>query len=112
MKNDSVYLEQIGDCVKKIKDFTKGMDSAQFSKDAKTQSAVIMQLTLIGELAKKISQETRSKINLPWKEITGFRDRAIHDYYQIDLEIVWQTITEDLGLVTKAIKGAYGRHTR
>ncbi len=65
--------------------------------------AVIMQLTLIGELSKKVSQDIKTKIELPWKEIAGFRDRAIHDYYQIDLQIVWQTINEDLNILTDAI---------
>jgi uncharacterized protein with HEPN domain len=55
-----------------------------------------MQLALIGELAKRVSAETKSAVNVPWKEIAGFRDRAIHDYYQIDLKIAWETITLDL----------------
>ena len=104
MKSEQVYLEQIKDSVKKIRAFTNGMNYKQFSVDQKTQSAVIMQLTLIGELAKKLSQETRSKIDLPWREITGFRDRAIHDYYQIDVGIVWQTVTDDLNILDNAIK--------
>ena len=63
-----------------------------------------MQLALLGELAKKISKETQSQIDLPWKDITAFRNRAIHDYYQLDLEIVWQTIIEDLLIIQKNIK--------
>jgi len=55
-----------------------------------------MQLALIGELAKRVSDATRQQIDLPWKDIAGFRDRAIHDYYNIDLEVVWATILEDL----------------
>ena len=55
-----------------------------------------MQLTLIGELAKKISDETRSTSAIHWKEMAGFRDRAIHDYYRIDVQVVWDTIVGDL----------------
>lgn len=99
MKNDNVYLEQILDSARKIRDFVNGFDKKRFYTDQKTQSAVIMQLALIGELARKISDETRSNISLPWKDIVGFRDRAIHDYYQIDLEIVWATIPEDLEIL-------------
>lgn len=109
MKNDKVYLEQILDSVNKILVFTKGFDYDGFSLDQKTQSAVIMQLTLIGELSKKLSKETKLKIELPWKEIAGFRDRAIHDYYQIDLIVVWETINEDLKILSGAIsKFLYG----
>jgi len=96
MKKDSVYIEQILEASGKIKKFTEGYSREAFFKDQKTQSAVIMQLALIGELAKKISETAKSTIDLPWKDIAGFRDRAIHDYYQVDLNVVWDTITMDL----------------
>lgn len=95
MKSDRVYCEQIVDAVEKIRQFVYGIDKDAFLKDQKTQSAVIMQLALIGELAKRVSPDTKSAVNVPWKEIAGFRDRAIHDYYQIDLQIAWDTITLD-----------------
>lgn len=104
MKDDRVYLEQIVECTDNIRDFVRGMDNAAFLKDRKTQSAVIMQLALIGELAKRISVTGRSSIAVPWKEITGFRDRAIHDYYQIDLQVAWDTIALDLEPLAKAIR--------
>lgn len=103
MKSDTVYLEQIKEAITKIKSFTEGFDYDQFVNDQKTQSAVIMQLMLIGELAKKVSKKTQSKIDLPWKDIAGFRDRAIHDYYRIDLSIVWKTIEDDINILEKAI---------
>ena len=84
------------DAVLKIEEFTAGMTKEKFLADAKTQSATILQLVLVGELAKKVTQETKEKVSLPWKDITGFRDRAIHDYYQIDLDIVCGTIMTDL----------------
>ena len=80
------------------------MNKAAFLKDQKTQSAVIMQLALIGELAKKVSAPTKRSIKVPWKEIAGFRDRAIHDYYQIDLQVAWDTITLDLEPLEKALR--------
>jgi len=104
MKSDDVYLKQILDAVIKIKLFVSGVNSSQFLTDQKTQSAVIMQLALIGELSKKISINTQSQIDLPWKDIAGFRDRAIHDYYQIDLGIVWETISADIPILKKAIE--------
>lgn len=103
MKSDRVYLEQIIESVGKIKDFTDDYDQQKFQEDQKTQSAVIMQLALIGELAKKVSKETQSAVALPWRDIAGFRDRAIHDYFQIDLEIVWATIQSDLQILEKEI---------
>ncbi len=103
MKNDNVYLKQILDATGKIKQFVHGIQHKEFLSDQKTQSAVIMQLALIGELAKRISKSTQSSIDLPWKDIAGFRNRAIHDYYQIDVDIVWQTIIDDLPILEKVI---------
>lgn len=65
---------------------------------------MIMQLALIGELAKRVTKDTQSQIQLPWKDIAGFRDRAIHDYYQIDVEIVWQTTIDDLPVLKESIE--------
>jgi len=104
MKSDTVYLEQILESIGKIRQFVKGMDRDAFLKDQKTQSAVIMQLALIGELAKKVSAPTKEAVKIPWKEIAGFRDRAIHDYYQIDLQVAWDTITLDLEPLAKAVE--------
>lgn len=103
MKDDRVYLEQILECIKNIRDFTAGTDSAAFLRDRKTQSAVILQLALIGELAKRVSHAVKSEIDVPWKQISGFRDRAIHDYFQIDLQIAWDTIALDLEPLSAAL---------
>ena len=104
MKKDSVYIEQICDTISKIRSFVGAMSKEDFFNDQKTQSAIIMQLVLIGELAKKISDTTKQDIDLPWRDIAGFRDRAIHDYYQIDLEIVWNTTSSDLALLEEKLQ--------
>lgn len=104
MKDDRVYLQQILECVKNIREFVAGMNNAAFLQDRKTQSAVILQLALIGELAKRVSPTVKTAIPVPWKEIAGFRDRAIHDYFQIDLQIAWDTIALDLEPLAKAIR--------
>lgn len=104
MKKDSVYIGQMLESTGKIRSFIGEMTREQFLGDQKTQSAVIMQLALIGELAKKVSEPTKAKISLPWKDIAGFRDRAIHDYYQVDLDVVWSTVAGDLIVLEKALR--------
>ena len=104
MKSDRVYLEQMLESIEKIRQFTSDMDQAAFFKDQKTQSAVIMQLALIGEMAKRVSDQAKLTVNVPWKEIAGFRDRAIHDYYQIDLRVAWDTIKLDLEPLERALR--------
>lgn len=88
MKSDKLYLDQILDSIRKIESYASGFSKEEFMADEKTQSAVLLQLILIGEIAKKISDETKGKLNIPWKQIIGFRDRAIHNYFEIDLGIV------------------------
>lgn len=101
MKDDYVYINQILDAVSKIEKFTAGMNRDAFVQNQMAQSAVIMQLTLIGELVKNISSETKGNINLPWKDIAGFRDKAIHDYFGMDLKIVWETVISDVPILKK-----------
>ncbi len=96
MKDDSVYINQILESVGKIVSFTKELNRESFFADPKTQSAVIMQLLLIGEISKKISEKAKGAVALPWKDIAGFRDRAIHNYFEIDLDIVWNTLLSDI----------------
>ncbi len=103
MKSDEVYLKRILEAVDKVELFTAKMDKEIFISDAKTQSAVIMQLALIGELSKKISPETKTSINLPWKDIAGFRDRAIHDYFEVDIDVVWNTVLSDIVILKNKI---------
>ncbi len=106
MKDDSVYINQILDAVSKIEKFTDGMNQENFVKNQMAQSAVIMQLMLIGELVKKISTETKNNISLPWKDIAGFRDKAIHDYFGMDLNLVWNTVVSDIPILKKNLKAS------
>ncbi len=99
MNRDTAYLAYMCDAIRKIELFTDGMSSDAFFTDEKTQSAVMLQLMLLGEMAKKVSDATKVSIALPWKEIAGFRDRAIHDYYAMDLGIVWDTVIQDIPLL-------------
>lgn len=96
IKNDKVYTDQILDSIRKIELFVNGIDKENFIENSLVQSAVIMQLTLIGEVSKKVSEDTKKKVSLPWKEIAGFRDKAIHNYFDINLDVVWDTIIIDL----------------
>ena len=96
IKNDKVYTDQILDSIRKIELFVNGIDKENFSENQLVQSAVIMQLTLIGEVSKKISDDLKKTVALPWKEIAGFRDKAIHNYFDINLDVVWDTIIIDL----------------
>lgn len=102
MKSDRIYCQQILDAIAKAERFVAGLGKSEFTSNEMAQSAVIMQLAIIGELSKRLSAEFKTRLPLPWKQIAGFRDRAVHDYYQLDLEYVWLTIKEDLPLLKRA----------
>lgn len=102
-KNPDVYLSMIVDAIQKIRDFVQGVDHDAFMQDTKTQSATIMQLQVIGELAKKVPVHVREKIELPWKQITGMRDMISHDYFSLDLDLVWNILERRIGELEEKI---------
>jgi len=91
------YLQDILDALEKIERFTSGMSLKEFSGDDKTAFAVIRALEVIGEAAKKAPEPVRQRYPLiPWREMAATRDKLIHGYFGVDLEVVWKTIQQDL----------------
>lgn len=77
------------------------MDYETFSRDNKTVYAVIRAVEVIGEAAANVPDEIRSKYpSLPWRDIRGMRNKLVHQYFGINMEVVWQTIQEDLPMIT------------
>lgn len=69
------------------------------------QDAIVRNLEILGEAAKNIPEDIRSRYaDIPWKRIAGFRDIAIHDYFGVDLEIVWKILTEGIVAVKPALE--------
>ncbi len=103
MKDQRLYLVHIQECIEKIEKYTKEGESA-FSADYKTQDAVIRNFEIIGEAAKRLSDETRQLApNVPWKQFAGFRDVLIHQYDGIDMAEVWLTVANDLPALKEAV---------
>ena len=73
------------------------MQFEAFAKDDKTSFAVIRALEIIGEAARKIPKSFRSRYQaVPWQDMAGMRDKLIHDYFGVDLRVVWKTLQIDL----------------
>ena len=97
MKDVSVYLEHVIECIQRIEKFMKGMDKNKFLKDELVQSAVVRQIEVIGEAMKNIPPEFRKKYpNIEWKEIIGTRDKMIHHYFGVDLEFIFDIVKKDI----------------
>lgn len=108
MKPRRVYIDFLNDILEsteKIKQFTANTDFNHFKKDDKTSYAVIRAFEIIGEAAKEIPDEIKEKYaQLPWKEMTSMRDKLIHAYFGVDLEVVWKTIHEDIPALKQLIR--------
>ncbi len=97
MKDDSIYIDHILASIDRIINYISDLDLSTFLNDLKTQDAVVRQLEIIGEATKKISYEFRKdNPSIPWADMAGMRDRLIHDYIDVDFEIVWKTVTESI----------------
>lgn len=91
------YVQDIFDSINEIEDFINGMDFEEFIKDKKTINAVTRSVEVVGEAAKKIPKSLRDKYPMiPWKKMSGMRDKLIHEYFGIDLEILWKVAKEDM----------------
>lgn len=98
MKKDlTVYLNDILTSIEQIKEYQKELTKKKFTTDIKTQDAIIRRLEIIGEASRNLSQDEREKYSeIPWKEIIGTRDKLIHGYFYLDLDLVWEILSKDL----------------
>ena len=98
MKRD--YLDAVADildAIEKALSFCEGMTFKTFARDEKTVFAVTRAPELIGEATKKVPPSVRRKYpDIPWRDITGMRDKLVHEYFAVDLQTVWTTVREDL----------------
>ncbi|MBU1159894.1 DUF86 domain-containing protein [Patescibacteria group bacterium] len=91
------YINDIIDSIASIERFINDIDFDNFKNDEKTIYAVIRALEIIGESAKNISEDIKKKhTEIPWKNISGTRDKLIHEYFGVNKNVVWDTIKKDL----------------
>ncbi|MFO8009116.1 MAG: DUF86 domain-containing protein [Candidatus Brocadiia bacterium] len=91
------YIADILNAAREVEEFTEGMAFDAFVADKKTINAVIRSLEVMGEAAKRIPEEIRQRYpGVPWKQMAGMRDKLIHEYSGVDLQIVWGVVKEEL----------------
>ena len=109
MKDQRVYLLHAIDAVDAILSYTAAGRDAFFS-DAKTQDAVIRNIEIIGQAVKGLSDETRSlDPTVPWRQIAGMRDKLIHEYFGVDLALVWDVVERELPVLRPRLEQLSGR---
>jgi len=101
------YLQHIVEAIDRATGYVAGMDAAAFEQDTRTQDAVIRALQVVGEAANKArvadpTLQSRAP-EKPWDVMYGMRNRIVHDYFEIDLDVVWQTIQRDLPVLRPQI---------
>ncbi len=98
-------LNDILSAAKKAIEFVDGMAPGDLETDEKTEYAVIKALEIVGEAARRVPDSFRnSHPQIPWREMTGMRDKLVHDYFGVNLDVVWKTIHEDLPPLITALQ--------
>lgn len=100
-----ILLEEILEAIDLLQRYTAGLTLGLFTEDVEKQDSVTRRLEIIGEAAKGIPEDLRSKYpTVPWRDITGARDVLVHEYFRIDLEMAWDMVHEDLPALKQEVE--------
>src|SRR3989338_4693026 len=97
MKKDSIFLRHILDSILAIENAVRDISRDDFIESRLIQSAVMREIEIVGEAVKNLSHQLRNKYkDIPWTKIAGMRDKLVHHYFGVDLDIVWDTIEQKI----------------
>ena len=103
-KRDLVFIEHMLESINAIEDFSKGLTKEKLISSRLKQSALVREIEIIGEAVKNISNSLKEKYKeISWKEIIGTRDKMIHHYFGVDLDIVLGIIKYDIPILKKQV---------
>lgn len=93
----SDYFQDIMDSINAVEEFMREIQYEDFKKDKKTIFAVIRGIEVIGEASKNIPKTIRSRYpEIPWNDMTDMRNKLIHEYFGVDIDVLWKTVQQDL----------------
>lgn len=103
-RDELVYLRHILDAINTVEEYLQGVTESRFNDTRLLQDGVIRQIEIVGEAARHISKDIRRTYSeVPWQDVTGMRDKLIHDYFGVDIEKVWLTAQEDLPVLKQQV---------
>ena len=104
MSRDQVYLSHARDAIDRVLEYSSDGKKA-FLVDHKTQDAVVRNLEILGEAVKNVSAAVReANTEIPWRRIAGMRDKVIHEYFGVDLDLVWDVVERELPGLKKRLE--------
>ena len=104
-KEDLVFIKHILESINAIEEFSKNINKKELISNRLRQSAIIREIEIIGEASKNISEKIKNLYpEIEWKKIVGTRDRLIHNYFDVDLDITYEIIKKDMPILKKQIE--------
>ncbi|MEW5939815.1 MAG: DUF86 domain-containing protein [Chloroflexota bacterium] len=104
-KDDTVYLQHILDAIHRIESYTQGVLKEKYLEDGLLQDGVVRQLEIIGQASVNLSDEFQEEHSyIPWGQIIGLRNRIVHAYFNINLDITWDIVQVDIPTLKRQIE--------
>ena len=96
-RDPTLLIQDMLTAIGRIERYIQGKDHAAFIQDEMVIDAVVRNLEVLGEAARQLPEEFTTKHpEVPWRLVSGLRNRIVHDYFGLDIEIIWQIISRDL----------------
>lgn len=110
-KDNSVYLLHIRDALQQIVDYTRGVSEEQFRQSRLLQDGIVRELEIVGEASRNLSDEFRhGHEEVPWAQIIGLRNRITHEYFNLNLDIIWEIVRDDVPTLKQQVLNLLARN--